>query len=212
MVDEYQDTNEAQYQLCRLLAAQYSNVCVVGDGDQSIYGWRGANMENILNFEKDYKDKGVHTVKLEQNYRSTGHILSAANAVIKNNQNRKSKRLWTDQGSGEKITYYRAQSDVDEAIFVISKITEAVKAGKRDYKDFAILYRTNAQSRGFEESLVKSNIPYQIVGGHKFYDRKEIKDILAYLKLVANTSDSMSFNRIVNVPKRGLEQQLLINY
>lgn len=204
LVDEYQDTNEAQYQLCRLLAAQYSNVCVVGDGDQSIYGWRGANMENILNFEKDYKDKGVHTVKLEQNYRSTGHILSAANAVIKNNQNRKSKRLWTNQGSGEKITYYRAQSDVDEAIFVISKITEAVKAGKRDYKDFAILYRTNAQSRGFEESLVKSNIPYQIVGGHKFYDRKEIKDILAYLKLVANTSDSMSFNRIVNVPKRGI--------
>ena len=204
LVDEYQDTNEAQYQLCRLLAAQYSNVCVVGDGDQSIYGWRGANMENILNFEKDYKDKGVHTVKLEQNYRSTGHILSAANAVIKNNQNRKSKRLWTDQGSGEKITYYRAQSDVDEAIFVISKITEAVKAGKRDYKDFAILYRTNAQSRGFEESLVKSNIPYQIVGGHKFYDRKEIKDILAYLKLVANTSDSMSVNRIVNVPKRGI--------
>ncbi|WP_310652226.1 DNA helicase PcrA [Lactobacillus jensenii] len=204
LVDEYQDTNEAQYQLCRLLAAQYSNVCVVGDGDQSIYGWRGANMENILNFEKDYKDKGVHTVKLEQNYRSTGHILSAANAVIKNNQNRKSKRLWTDQGSGEKITYYRAQSDVDEAIFVISKITEAVKAGKRDYKDFAILYRTNAQSRSFEESLVKSNIPYQIVGGHKFYDRKEIKDILAYLKLVANTSDSMSFNRIVNVPKRGI--------
>ncbi|MCW8104699.1 DNA helicase PcrA [Lactobacillus mulieris] len=204
LVDEYQDTNEAQYQLCRLLAAQYSNVCVVGDGDQSIYGWRGANMENILNFEKDYKEKGVHTVKLEQNYRSTGHILSAANAVIKNNQNRKSKKLWTDQGAGEKITYYRAQSDVDEAIFVISKITEAVKAGKRDYKDFAILYRTNAQSRGFEESLVKSNIPYQIVGGHKFYDRKEIKDILAYLKLVANTSDSMSFNRIVNMPKRGI--------
>lgn len=204
LVDEYQDTNEAQYQLCRLLAAQYSNVCVVGDGDQSIYGWRGANMENILNFEKDYKEKGVHTVKLEQNYRSTGHILSAANAVIKNNQNRKAKKLWTDQGAGEKITYYRAQSDVDEAIFVISKITEAVKAGKRDYKDFAILYRTNAQSRGFEESLVKSNIPYQIVGGHKFYDRKEIKDILAYLKLVANTSDSMSFNRIVNMPKRGI--------
>lgn len=204
LVDEYQDTNEAQYQLCRLLAAQYSNVCVVGDGDQSIYGWRGANMENILNFEKDYKEKGVHTVKLEQNYRSTGHILSAANAVIKNNQNRKAKKLWTDQGAGEKITYYRAQSDVDEAIFVISKIIEAVKAGKRDYKDFAILYRTNAQSRGFEESLVKSNIPYQIVGGHKFYDRKEIKDILAYLKLVANTSDSMSFNRIVNMPKRGI--------
>lgn len=204
LVDEYQDTNEAQYQLCRLLAAQYSNVCVVGDGDQSIYGWRGANMENILNFEKDYKEKGVHTVKLEQNYRSTGHILSAANAVIKNNQNRKAKKLWTDQGAGEKITYYRAQSDIDEAIFVISKITEAVKAGKRDYKDFAILYRTNAQSRGFEESLVKSNIPYQIVGGHKFYDRKEIKDILAYLKLVANTSDSMSFNRIVNMPKRGI--------
>lgn len=204
LVDEYQDTNQAQYELCHLLAQQHKNICVVGDADQSIYGWRGANMENILNFEKDYKEKGVHTVKLEQNYRSTGHILSAANAVIKNNQNRKSKKLWTDQGAGEKITYYRAQSDVDEAIFVISKITEAVKAGKRDYKDFAILYRTNAQSRGFEESLVKSNIPYQIVGGHKFYDRKEIKDVLAYLKLVANTSDSMSFNRIVNMPKRGI--------
>ena len=204
LVDEYQDTNEAQYELCHALAAQYKNICVVGDADQSIYGWRGANMENIMNFEKDYHDAGVQTVKLEQNYRSTGHILSAANAVIKNNSNRKAKKLWTDQGEGAKVTYYRAQSGDDEAHFIIAKIQEEVEEKKRSYHDFAVLYRTNAQSRTVEESFVKSNVPYQIVGGHKFYDRKEIMDIMAYLKLVANPSDSMSFNRIINTPKRGI--------
>ncbi len=204
LVDEYQDTNQAQYELCHALAAQYKNICVVGDADQSIYGWRGANMENIMNFEKDYHDAGVQTVKLEQNYRSTGHILAAANAVIKNNSNRKAKKLWTDQGEGAKVTYYRAQSGDDEAHFIISKIQEEVKEKRRSYHDFAVLYRTNAQSRTVEESFVKSNVPYQIVGGHKFYDRKEIMDIMAYLKLVANPSDSMSFNRIINTPKRGI--------
>lgn len=204
LVDEYQDTNQAQYELCHALAAQYKNICVVGDADQSIYGWRGANMENIMNFEQDYDDDGVQTVKLEQNYRSTGHILAAANAVIKNNRNRKAKKLWTDQGDGAKVTYYRAQSGDDEAHFIIAKIQEEVKEKKRSYHDFAVLYRTNAQSRTVEESFVKSNVPYQIVGGHKFYDRKEIMDIMAYLKLVANPSDSMSFNRIINTPKRGI--------
>lgn len=204
LVDEYQDTNQAQYELCHELAAQYKNICVVGDADQSIYGWRGANMENIMNFENDYHDTGVQTVKLEQNYRSTGHILSAANAVIDNNRNRKKKNLWTDQGDGEKITYYRAQSGDDEAHFIISKIQEEVDDNNRSYKDFAVLYRTNAQSRTVEEAFVKSNVPYQIVGGHKFYDRKEIMDIMAYLKLVANPNDSMSFNRIINTPKRGI--------
>lgn len=204
LVDEYQDTNEAQYELCRLLAKQYKNICVVGDADQSIYGWRGANMENIMNFEHDYQDADVKTVKLEQNYRSTGHILAAANSVIKNNRNRKVKNLWTDAGDGEKVDYYRAQSGEDEAHFIIGKIQEEVRDQGRNYKDFAILYRTNSQSRTIEESFVKANIPYQIVGGHKFYDRKEIKDIMAYLKLVANPADTMSFNRIVNTPKRGI--------
>lgn len=204
LVDEYQDTNEAQYELCRLLADGYHNICVVGDADQSIYGWRGANMENILNFEHDYKN--AQTVKLEQNYRSTGHILKAANSVIDHNENRKAKKLWTDKGDGEKVHYYQAQSDRDETRFVLAKIKEEVDQKKRRYQDFAILYRTNAQSRGMEETLVEANVPYQIVGGHKFYDRKEIKDIMAYLKLVANPSDSMSFNRIINVPKRGIGQ------
>lgn len=204
LVDEYQDTNEAQYELTHALAAQYKNICVVGDADQSIYGWRGANMENIMNFEKDYQKDGVKTVKLEQNYRSTGHILAAANSVIKNNQRRKAKNLWTDQGEGKKVTYYKAQSGDDEAHFIISKIQEEVKSKKRSYKDFAVLYRTNAQSRTVEEAFVKSNIPYQIVGGHKFYDRKEIKDIMSYLKLVSNPADTMSLNRIINTPKRGI--------
>lgn len=204
LVDEYQDTNQAQYELCHELADQYKNICVVGDADQSIYGWRGANMENIMNFEHDYQADGVQTVKLEQNYRSTGHILAAANAVIENNQNRKAKKLWTDQGDGEKVKYYRAQSGDDEAHFIISKIQEEMDERERSYRDFAVLYRTNAQSRTVEEAFVKSNIPYQIVGGHKFYDRKEIMDIMAYLKLVANPNDSMSFNRIINTPKRGI--------
>lgn len=204
LVDEYQDTNQAQYELCHLLAAQYKNICVVGDADQSIYGWRGANMENILNFENDYEKDDVHTIKLEQNYRSTGHILNAANSVIKNNRKRKPKKLWTDRGDGKKVNYYRAQNGNDEAHFIISKIQEEMKKGNRKYSDFAVLYRTNAQSRNVEEAFVKSNIPYKIVGGHKFYDRKEIKDILSYLKVVANPADSMSLNRIINTPKRGI--------
>ena len=204
LVDEYQDTNQAQYELTTLLAKGSKNICVVGDADQSIYGWRGANMENIMNFEKDYEKDGVQTVKLEQNYRSTGHILSAANSVIKNNQNRKDKNLWTDQGDGQKLTYYQAQSGDDEAHYILSKIKEEVDEKKRNYRDFAILYRTNAQSRTVEEAFVKSSVPYQIVGGHKFYDRKEIKDVLAYLKLVANPADTMSLNRIINTPKRGI--------
>ena len=204
LVDEYQDTNQAQYELCHMLAAQYKNICVVGDADQSIYGWRGANMNNILNFEKDYQNDEVHTIKLEQNYRSTGHILDAANAVIKHNFKRKPKKLWTDRGEGQKVNYYRAQSGNDEAHFIVSKIQEEMKKGERKYKDFAVLYRTNAQSRNVEEAFVKSNVPYKIVGGHKFYDRKEIKDILSYLKIVANPADSMSLNRIINTPKRGI--------
>ncbi|GFZ26335.1 DNA helicase PcrA [Lactobacillus corticis] len=204
LVDEYQDTNQAQYELTHLLADKHKNICVVGDADQSIYGWRGANMENIMNFENDYQHDGVKTVKLEQNYRSTGHILNAANSVIKNNQNRKAKNLWTDQGDGQKIVYYQAQSGDDEAHFIISKVQEAVEKGQRQYRDFAVLYRTNAQSRTVEEGFVKANVPYQIVGGHKFYDRKEIKDIMAYLKLVANPNDTMSLNRIINTPKRGI--------
>ncbi len=204
LVDEYQDTNQAQYELCHMLAAQYKNICVVGDADQSIYGWRGANMNNILNFEKDYDNDEVHTIKLEQNYRSTGHILDAANSVIKHNAYRKPKKLWTDRGEGQKVNYYRAQSGNDEAHFIVSKIQEEMKKGDRKYKDFAVLYRTNAQSRNVEEAFVKSNVPYKIVGGHKFYDRKEIKDILSYLKIIANPADSMSLNRIINVPKRGI--------
>ncbi|KRN27271.1 ATP-dependent DNA helicase PcrA [Lactobacillus selangorensis] len=201
-VDEYQDTNEAQYELVRMLSAKYRNLCVVGDADQSIYGWRGANMENILNFEKDYPD--AKTVMLEQNYRSTKMILDAANDVIKNNTNRKPKRLWTDNNDGPKITYYRAQNEHDEALYVVSKIQEARQEHHLDYGDFAVLYRTNAQSRVIEESFLKSNVPYKMVGGHKFYDRKEIRDVLSYLRLVVNPADSLSFERVVNSPKRGI--------
>lgn len=201
-VDEYQDTNHAQYTLVNTLAKRFKNLCVVGDADQSIYGWRGANMENILNFEKDYPDAKV--VLLEQNYRSTKMILKAANDVIGNNSNRRDKNLWTDNADGEKITYYRGQSEHDEARYIVSKMQEEMRTRKLNYGDFAVLYRTNAQSRVMEENLLKSNIPYKMVGGHKFYDRKEIRDILAYLRLIANPEDNMSFERIVNVPKRGI--------
>ena len=201
-VDEYQDTNEAQYQLVHMLAEGYHNLCVVGDADQSIYGWRGANMQNILDFKKDYPKAQV--ILLEQNYRSTKTILSAANDVIQNNQNRQAKTLWTENREGYKITYYRAQSETDEAIFVIRRIEAEIADNHRKYGDFAILYRTNAQSRAIEEAFVKSNIPYKMVGGHKFYDRKEIRDALAYFRLVVNPEDDMSFNRIVNEPKRGI--------
>lgn len=201
-VDEYQDTNEAQYTLVNMLAKKYRNLCVVGDADQSIYGWRGANMDNIMNFEHDYPD--AKTVMLEQNYRSTKTILEAANGVINNNQYRKPKELWTENNEGQPITYYRGQSERDEALFVITKIQEEMQKNQRKFGDFAVLYRTNAQSRSIEEAFVKANMPYKMVGGHKFYDRKEIKDILAYLRLVVNASDSMSFERIVNSPKRGI--------
>ncbi|MCP9614321.1 DNA helicase PcrA [Levilactobacillus brevis] len=201
-VDEYQDTNDAQYTLVNLLAKKHGNLCVVGDGDQSIYGWRGANMENILNFEHDYPD--AHVTLLEQNYRSTKTILRAANDVIQRNVNRKKKDLWTDNAEGEPISYYRGQNENDEAHYVVAKIQEEREQNHHDYGDFAILYRTNAQSRVIEETLVKANIPYTMVGGHKFYDRKEIRDVLAYLTLVTNPADSMSLERIINEPKRGI--------
>lgn len=181
-VDEYQDTNEAQYKLVKQLGDYFHNVCVVGDADQSIYGWRGANMENILNFEKDYPKST--TILLEQNYRSTKNILQAANNVINKNTYRKDKTLWTDNDQGELISYYRAQNERDESNYVIGKIKDAIKGQSKRYGDIAILYRTNAQSRVMEENLVKANMPYRIVGGLKFYDRKEIKDILAYLRLL----------------------------
>ena len=201
-VDEYQDTNHAQYTLVNLLAAGFRNLCVVGDADQSIYGWRGADMQNILDFEKDYPD--AQTILLEQNYRSTKNILSAANQVIGHNQNRKEKKLWTENDQGDKITYYRGDSERDEGRFIVSEIQRLQREQQRKYGDFAVLYRTNAQSRVVEETFLKANIPYKMVGGHKFYDRKEIKDILAYLQVIANPADSLSLLRIINVPKRGV--------
>lgn len=201
-VDEYQDTNKAQYVLVKLLASRFQNLCVVGDSDQSIYRWRGADISNILSFEKDYPSAKV--ILLEQNYRSTKNILKAANEVIKNNLNRKDKKLWTENPEGKKIYYYQGDSERGEALFVASKIKEEVQSGKRKYSDFAVLYRTNAQSRVIEEVFLKSNINYTIVGGIKFYDRKEIKDILAYLRLIANPDDDISLERIINVPKRGI--------
>ncbi|MDR2977004.1 MAG: DNA helicase PcrA [Streptococcaceae bacterium] len=201
-VDEYQDTNHAQYMLVKLLGERFNNVCVVGDADQSIYGWRGADMQNILDFEKDYPDAKV--VLLEENYRSTKNILSAANQVIKNNVNRREKNLWTSNDAGAKITYYRANDGLDEAVFVAKKIADETANADRKYDDFAVLYRTNAQSRTIEEALLKSNIPYTMVGGTKFYSRKEIRDLIAYLNILANPNDNISFERIVNEPKRGV--------
>lgn len=202
-VDEYQDTNHAQYKLVQLLASRLRNICVVGDADQSIYGWRGADMENIMNFEKDYPEAKV--IYLEQNYRSTKNILQAANHVISNNLNRKEKSLWTDNHDGHKIVYYRAGNEHEESRYIVQQIKEEMEQDpKKEYNDFAVLYRTNAQSRVLEETLIKTAIPYRMVGGHKFYDRKEIKDILAYLTLIANPSDNLSFSRVVNVPKRGI--------
>ncbi|TYC47735.1 DNA helicase PcrA [Leuconostoc litchii] len=201
-VDEYQDTNDAQYTIVNLLAKRSRNLAVVGDADQSIYGWRGANMNNILNFEKDYPD--AHTVMLEQNYRSTQNILDAANAVINHNNERIDKNLWTENGKGDKITYYRAQSEHDEANFVLANIQKARQENNAAYSDFAVLYRTNAQSRGIEEALVKANMPYTMVGGHKFYERKEILDIMSYMNLITNPADNAAFERVVNEPKRGI--------
>jgi len=201
-VDEYQDTNRAQYLLIRMLAAKYQNLFVVGDGDQSIYKWRGADIRNIREFEVDYP--GAKLIKLEQNYRSTQTILEIANSVIKHNPNRKDKRLWTDRGEGQRAKYYCAYDEKDEANFVMRQIRNLVREGTYAYHQFAVLYRTNAQSRAFEDSFVLDQIPYKIVGGLKFYERKEIKDIFAYLKLVVNPDDDISFERVINEPKRSI--------
>ena len=202
MVDEYQDTNTVQFKLISLLAEKYQNLCVVGDDDQSIYKFRGANVKNILNFEQQFDSAKV--IKLEQNYRSTSTILDAANAVIRNNYGRKDKSLWTDHGEGEKIRFRQFDTAYDEAEYIIGDIREAVDCGRRTYNDNAILYRTNAQSRMFEEKLVTANIPYKIVGGINFYARREIKDLLAYLKTIDNGQDDLAVKRIINVPKRGI--------
>ena len=201
-VDEYQDTNRAQYMLVKMLAERFKNLCVVGDSDQSIYRWRGADIANILSFEKDYPNANV--ILLEQNYRSTKRILQAANQVIANNSNRKPKNLWTENLEGNKIQYYNADNEQAEAGFVVGKVLELTRNSDKKLSDVAILYRTNAQSRVMEEYLLKSNIPYSIVGGVKFYDRKEIKDVLAYLRLISNPHDDISLRRIINVPKRGV--------
>ncbi|WP_337606399.1 DNA helicase PcrA [Claveliimonas sp.] len=202
MIDEYQDTNTVQFQLVSLLAAKYRNLCVVGDDDQSIYKFRGANIRNILNFEQVFEDARV--IKLEQNYRSTSTILDAANAVIRNNRGRKEKTLWTDNGQGEKITFRQFDTAYDEAEYIVGDIKENIENGRCNYNDNAVLYRTNAQSRLLEEKLVAANIPYKIVGGINFYARREIKDLLAYLKTIDNARDDLAVRRIINVPKRGI--------
>lgn len=201
MVDEYQDTNTVQFRLVRLLAGKYRNLCVVGDDDQSIYKFRGANIRNILDFEHEFPD--AHVVRLEQNYRSTGNILNAANGVIRNNRNRKEKTLWTDNGDGEKIQLRQFDTAFDEAEYIAEDIKKEVQEGA-SYNDSAVLYRTNAQSRLFEEKFIAMNIPYKIVGGINFYARREIKDLLAYLKTVDNGQDDLAVRRIINVPKRGI--------
>lgn len=202
LLDEYQDTNKSQYELSRLLASSHRNICVVGDDDQCIYEFRGADIRNILDFEKDYPEAKI--IKLEQNYRSVGNILDAANSVIKNNTERKSKVLRTDSEAGEKVKIYRAFSDIDEGNFAASQIKRMVSEEGYSNSDFAVLYRTNAQSRIFEECFIKHTIPYKLVGGLKFYDRKEIKDIMAYLRLIVNPLDDISLTRIINVPKRSI--------
>ena len=207
-IDEYQDTNEAQYKLSKMISAKYKNICVVGDEAQSIYSWRGANYKNILNFEKDYKDAKV--ILLEQNYRSTKMILNAANSVIKNNINKKDKNLWTLNEEGEKIKYIKANDEKDEASYVTKEIKELKNKGV-NLDDIAVLYRTNAQSRTIEEGFLNSNIPYRIVGAFAFYSRKEIKDLLAYLKLIYNTKDDISLLRIINYPKRGIGSKTVDN-
>src|SRR5699024_997086 len=202
-VDEYQDTNHAQYRLVNLLGSRFENVCVVGDADQSIYGWRGADMQNILDFEKDYPN--AKTIMLEQNYRSTKNILQAANTVIQNNLNRKEKKLWTDNYHGEKISVYFASDEYGETNYVADRIEELMREDPAmTYEDFAILYRTEAMSRGMEETLIKRKLPFEIIGGTGYYERKEILDIMAYLTLIVNPADNLSFRRIVNEPKRGI--------
>ena len=201
LVDEYQDTNEAQYLLIKMLASKYRNIACVGDNDQSIYAFRGANYKNILNFEKDYPDAEV--IMLEQNYRSTKTILEAANSVIKNNNFRKDKNLWSDNETGDKITFYKSYDEVDEVFYIIRKIKDLISSGA-SYKDIAVLYRTNAQSRVFEQEMLKQNLPFRIIGSFYFYSRKEIKDLLAYLRLIHNTDDDISLLRCINTPKRGI--------
>ena len=200
-VDEYQDTNHVQYEIANLLAAKYQNLMVVGDDDQSIYSWRGADISNILDFEKDFKQAKV--VKLEQNYRSTGHILAAANAVVRNNSQRKEKRLFTDLGDGEKIQAYQASDERDEGRWIASEI-EKLRAGGMSYDDMAVFYRTNAQSRILEDMFLRAGVPYKIVGGTRFFDRAEIRDVMAYLKMIVNPADEMSVKRVINTPRRGI--------
>ncbi len=202
MVDEYQDTNTAQFKLVSTLAGKYQNLCVVGDDDQSIYRFRGANIQNILNFEKVFP--GTRVIKLEQNYRSTQNILDAANGVIQNNYGRKEKALWTENERGEPVTFQLLQGAYEEAEYVTRDIQKKMRPGGAEYRDFAVLYRTNYQSRTFEEKFLMANIPYKIVGGVNFYSRKEIKDVLAYLKTVDNGKDDLAVHRIINVPKRGI--------
>lgn len=202
LVDEYQDTNGVQYQLVQLLAGKYQNLCVVGDDDQSIYGWRGADIRNILDFERDFKQATV--IKLEQNYRSTQTILEAANEVVSYNLGRKPKKLWTENETGAPIAIIEVDNEYKEADAIAECIVQAIESGERDYKDFAILYRTNAQSRVLEEKMIRNDIPYRLLGGTRFYDRKEIKDLIAYLKTIANTKDDVALKRIINVPRRGI--------
>lgn len=208
LIDEYQDTNEAQYILTKMISEKNRKITCVGDDSQSIYSFRGANYKNILNFEKDYKD--AKTILLEQNYRSTGNILDAANQVIKNNRDRKDKNLWTNKGPGEKIKYYRAYNERDEAQYIIRKIKELVNRDV-EYKDIAILYRTNAQSRVVEEEMLKENLPYRVIGSFYFYSRKEIKDLIAYLRLIHNSKDNISLLRVINTPKRGIGLKTIEN-
>ena len=209
MVDEFQDTNLIQYQLIRQMVQTHQNICVVGDDDQSIYRWRGAEVGNILNFEKDFPETKVLT--LEQNYRSTQNILQAASHVVRKNRHRKEKKLWTENPEGELLAFYVAEDEMDEARFVVQKIIEAISTEEpvRPYRDMAVFYRINAQSRAIEDELVKSKIPYTVVGGMKFYERKEIKDVLAYLKLMNNPLDGLSLKRIINVPPRGIGEKTI---
>jgi len=209
MVDEYQDTNMLQYKLIRMLAGERKNLCVVGDDDQCIYEWRGADIRNILSFEKDFP--GAKVIKLEQNYRSTSNIIEAAHSVISNNKGRKDKKLWTETESGEKIEYYRADDDREEARYTAAKIRKLVSEGTNKYSDIAILYRTNVQSRRFEDMFGAMNIPYQVLSGFRFYDRKEIKDMLCYMRLVLNPKDDISLLRVINEPKRGLGDKTMQN-
>ena len=208
LIDEYQDTNQAQYILTKMISEKNRRITCVGDDSQSIYSFRGANYKNILNFENDYKD--AKTILLEQNYRSTGNILDAANQVIKNNRDRKDKNLWTNKGPGEKIKYYRAYNERDEAQYVIRKIKELVNRNV-EYKDIAVLYRTNAQSRVVEEEMLKENLPYCVIGSFYFYSRKEIKDLIAYLRLIHNSKDNVSLLRVINTPKRGIGLKTIEN-